>query len=79
MHNDRAPGVFSGACSMSIEFDKLAALLNLSEPSERAQRIDRLEAAKLAARWGWLARRAREQLLEPQLRHYPLAPGPGTA
>jgi hypothetical protein len=49
---------------MSIEFDKLVALLRLAEPAERRPRIDRLEAAKLAARWGWLARRAREQLVD---------------
>jgi hypothetical protein len=53
---------------MSIEFEKLAALLHLSEPSERAPQIDRFEAAKLAARWGWLVHRAREQPIETQMR-----------
>jgi hypothetical protein len=36
------------------EFEKLTALLNVSEHSERAPLIDRVEAAKLAARWGQL-------------------------
>jgi hypothetical protein len=36
------------------EFEKLAALLNVSELSERAPLIDRVEAAKLAARWSQL-------------------------
>jgi hypothetical protein len=44
---------------MSKEFEKLEALLDLSGPSERDPQVDRDEAAKLAARWGWLARRAR--------------------
>ena len=44
---------------MSKEFEKLEALLDLSEPSERDPQVDRDEAAKLAARWGWLVRRAR--------------------
>jgi hypothetical protein len=61
---------------MSIEFDKLAALLHLSDPTEHAPRINRLEAATLAARWGWLARRAREQLVDPHMQRHPLAPGP---
>jgi hypothetical protein len=67
-------GIFKGA-RMSVEFDKLAALLHLAEPSERSPRIDLLEAAKLAARWGWLARRAREQLVDAHGR--PSARGPG--
>ena len=46
---------------MSKEFEKLAALLHVSEPRENAPQVDRGEAAKLAARWGWLVRRAREQ------------------
>jgi hypothetical protein len=46
---------------MSKEFEKLEALLCLSEPNEHEPRVDRGEAAKLAARWGWLVHRAREQ------------------
>ena len=46
---------------MSTEFEKLAALLDLSGPSECDPQVDRDEAAKLAARWGWLVRRARER------------------
>ena len=46
---------------MSKEFDRLKSLLDLSEPSKRDPQVDRDEAAKLAARWGWLTRRAREQ------------------
>jgi hypothetical protein len=54
---------------MSKEFEKLEALLDLSEPSDRDPQVDRDEAAKLAARWGWLARRARDQRVErPQTR-----------
>jgi hypothetical protein len=46
---------------MSKEFEKLEALLDLSEPSDRDPQVDRDEAAKLAARWGWLVRRARDE------------------
>ena len=46
---------------MSKEFDSLKSLLDLSEPSERDPQVDRDEAAKLAARWGWLVRQDREQ------------------
>jgi hypothetical protein len=46
---------------MSKEFEKLKALLHWSEPSEWQPQVDRNEAAKLAAHWGWLVRRAREQ------------------
>jgi hypothetical protein len=54
---------------MSKEFEKLEALLDLSEPGDRDPQVDRDEAAKLAARWGWLARRARDQRVErPQTR-----------
>jgi hypothetical protein len=54
---------------MSKEFEKLEALLHLSEPSERDPQVDRGEAAKLAARWGWLVHRARERRVElPQMR-----------
>ena len=54
---------------MSKEFEKLEALLYLSKPSEREPQVDRGEAAKLAARWGWLAHRAREQRMGlPQTR-----------
>jgi hypothetical protein len=53
---------------MSKEFEKLEALLHLSEPSERDPQVDRGEAAKLAARWGWLVHRARERRVEhPQM------------
>jgi hypothetical protein len=62
---------------VSIEFDKLAALLHLAEPSERPLPIDRLEAAKLAARWGWLARRARERLVDAHAMRSTRASGPG--
>jgi hypothetical protein len=54
---------------MSKEFEKLEALLDLSEPSDRDPQVDREEAAKLAARWGWLLRRARDERVErPQTR-----------
>jgi len=53
---------------MSNEFEKLAALLHRSEPGERAPQIDRVEAARLAARWGRLVQRSREQPVEPQMR-----------
>jgi hypothetical protein len=46
---------------MSKEFDRLKSLIDLSKPSERDPQVDRDEAAKLAARWEWLTRRAREQ------------------
>lgn len=49
---------------MSKEFEKLKALLNVHGPSNRDLQVDRNEAAKLAARWGWLARRARKQGVE---------------
>ena len=44
------------------EFEKLAALLDVSE---RAPLIDRLEAAKLAARWGRPDQRTRKQPVGP--------------
>jgi hypothetical protein len=43
---------------MSKEFEKLEVLLDMSGRSERDPQVDRDEAAKLAARWGWLVRRA---------------------
>jgi hypothetical protein len=46
---------------MSKEFERLKALLNLSEPNDWQPQVDRAEAAKLAARWGWLVRRVREE------------------
>jgi hypothetical protein len=49
---------------MSKEFEKLEALLNVSEPSEHEPQVNCSEAAKLAARWGWLVHRAREQRVE---------------
>ena len=54
---------------MSKEFEKLEALLYLSEPGEREPHVDRGEAAKLAARWGWLLHRGRKQRIE--LAHVP--------
>ena len=51
---------------MSKEFEKLEALLYVSEPSERDPQVDRGEAAKLAARWGWLVRQTGEQRMRPQ-------------
>jgi hypothetical protein len=54
---------------MSKEFEKLEALLNLSEPSEREPQVDRAEAAKLAARWEWVLHRDREQRVQlPHMR-----------
>jgi hypothetical protein len=54
---------------MSKEFEKLEALLDLSEPTDRDPPVDRDEAAKLAARWGWLVRRGRDQRVDrPQTR-----------
>jgi hypothetical protein len=44
---------------MSKEFEKLEALLNVSEPSDCEPQVNRGEAAKLAARWGWLVHRAK--------------------
>lgn len=58
---------------MSKEFEKLEALLYLSEPSEYQPQVDRGEAAKLAARWGWLLRRGREPRAE--LLHIPRSAG----
>jgi hypothetical protein len=49
---------------VSKEFERLKALLDLSESSERDPQVDRDEAAKLAARWGRLARRARGHCVE---------------
>jgi hypothetical protein len=49
---------------MSKEFEKLAALLCRSEPNEHEPQVDRGEAAKLAARWGRLLHRGREQRVE---------------
>ena len=49
---------------MSKEFEKLEALLYASELGEREPRVDRGEAAKLAARWGWLLHRGRKQRIE---------------
>jgi hypothetical protein len=53
---------------MSKEFEKLEALLHLSAPSEREPQVDR-GGAKLAAQWGWLLHRGREQRVElPHMR-----------
>jgi hypothetical protein len=46
---------------MSKEFEKLRALLSWSEPSDPQPQVDRVEAAKLAARWGWMLGRVRER------------------
>jgi hypothetical protein len=56
---------------MSKEFEKLEALLNMSEFSDREPQVDRDEAAKLAARLGWLVHRAREQRVELPLMRRP--------
>jgi hypothetical protein len=57
------------AVLMLKEFEKLEALLYRSQPSERDPQVDRDEAAKLAARWGWLAHRLRKAAVElPQIR-----------
>jgi len=53
---------------MSKEFERLQALLYRSEPPDWERQVDRSEAAKLAARWGWLLRRVREQRIQlPQM------------
>jgi hypothetical protein len=53
---------------MSKEFKKLEALLDLHEPSDHDPQVDRDEAAKLAARWGWLVHRAHGRRIEhPQI------------
>ncbi len=44
------------------EFEKLAALLDVSE---RAPLIDRVAAAKFAARWGRPGQRTRKQAVVP--------------
>jgi hypothetical protein len=46
---------------MSKEFERLKALLYLSERAEWEPQVDRGEAAKLAARWGWLLRRVHDE------------------
>ena len=56
---------------MSDEFEKLEVFLYLSKPSERDPQVDRGEAAKLAARWGWMVHRAREQRVELPLMRRP--------
>jgi hypothetical protein len=54
---------------MSKEFERLKALLYWSEPADWEPQVDRGEAAKLAARWGWIVRRVREERDQlPQLR-----------
>ena len=53
---------------MSKEFEKLKVLIDVYEPSDRDPQVNRNEAAKLVARWEWLARRAREQRVDgPQM------------
>jgi hypothetical protein len=57
---------------MSKEFERLRALLHLSEPSERDPLVDRAEAAKLAARWERLVHRGRGRRIErSQMRQPP--------
>ena len=54
---------------MSKEFERLKALLHFSDPNDWEPQVDRDEAAKLAARWGWMVGRARERRAElPQMR-----------
>ena len=54
---------------MSKEFERLKALLCRSEPADWEPQVDRGEAAKLAARWGWIVRRAQERRAElPHMR-----------
>ena len=53
----------------------------MSEPSDWEPQVDRGEAAKLAARWGWLVRRVREeraQLLQMRRPDRGALLGPGT-
>jgi hypothetical protein len=63
---------------MSKEFERLKALLYFSEPSDWEPQVDRGEAAKLAARWGWLVHRAREQRVELPLMRRPALGALGT-
>ena len=53
---------------MSEEFERLKALLHLFGPNDWEPQVDPGEAAKLAARWSWLLRRAREQRAQLQKR-----------
>jgi uncharacterized protein len=46
---------------MSKEFGRLKAILYWSDPADWEPQVDRGEAAKLAARWGWLLRRVHEE------------------
>ena len=61
---------------MPKEFEKLAALLDVFQPSERTPLIDCVEATKLAARWGQMVHRTSVQPVEPWMR--PQLKGPGT-
>jgi hypothetical protein len=45
----------------TLTFERLKALLCCSEPADWEPQVDRDEAAKLAARWGWMIRRVRER------------------
>ena len=66
---------------MSKEFERIKALLCWSEPADWEPQVDRDEAAKLAARWGWLLRRVQEERAQlPQMRadHGGLS-GPGAS
>jgi hypothetical protein len=53
---------------MSEEFERLKALLDLSELNDREPQVDPGEAAELAARRSWLIRRARERRAQLQKR-----------
>ena len=59
---------------MSKEFERLKALLYSVEAGDWEPQVDRGEAARLAARWGWLVRRVREEHAQPaQMRPDPRA------
>jgi hypothetical protein len=58
---------------MSKEFEKLKATLSWSEPADWEPQVDRGEATKLAARWGWVLRRVHEERAK-LLRVQPVAP-----
>jgi hypothetical protein len=53
---------------MSNEFERLKTLLQLSAPNEWELQVDLAEAAKLAARWSWLVRLAKERRSQLQKR-----------
>jgi hypothetical protein len=53
---------------MSKEFERLKTFLQRSGPNDWEPQVDLAEAAKLAARWSWLVRLAREQRSQLQKR-----------